>query len=558
MGRFKIYDTKSLVSILEDDKYAKCLVCEKVLKNIMGNIKRHYEQIHDTVLDATITPKKKSKRKSPTIGIGNESKPRKKSQKNTKAATTTSIIGNGTTDIDYDWINEYQLDCESRPALTIVSTPSGNKVYQQLETRKSFSSTQDSTDMSLQLSPTSSNNIIKPSISDDQRRTNTGSVNPQSSQIQIKSLNWHNNAAILNCLLTTRTPFDIPLQGLQAGSTFASTLQSWCPNTNVAIDPKTISQLLDTRIQSVRQEIKDIAAKRFIYLKLDIASIKGKNLMLVNIQFLKDFQIKIFTLSVLDLLDDLNAPVLKGQVLTALECYNININQVFSITKDYTVNVSESVRYIEEGEQVINQNIMYDYCQQMCEQFPGHVLHFVASDVIKQLNENLNQTRDSTKKLQHIMPQYNLEPIPKLDNARSWISVYDMVKSLLDARKKIENNVKLPIKLDWIFVTKFEASFKPIVDTAVRLQSNYFIMGDLYREWLACECELEELSSTNEFALFLLQALRIRKEHLFENSSFLAALYLDPRFCYMGSMHFNDKQKKMAVVSRHGKPLCIH
>ena len=529
MGRFKIYDANNLVSVLEDSKYAKCLVCEKVLKNIMGNIKRHYEQIHDTVLDATVTPKKKTKRKTPS-----ESKPRK-TNKNTKGATTS--IGNGISDVDYDWINAYQLDCMTRPALTIISTPSGNKIYQQLETRKSSTSSQP------EGADTSS--------SDQQFRASTVSASPQLNQIQIKSLDWHNNAAILNCQLTTKTPFDIPLQGLQAGSTFEATLQSWCPNTNNSIDPKTISQLLDYRIQNVRQVIKDITFKRFIYLKLDIASIKGNNLMLVNIQFLKDFQLKIFTLSVLELLDDLNAPVLKGQVLTALERYNIDINQVYSITKDYTYNIKENLSYIKEEQQQTtnNQNVTHDYCQQMSEQFPGHVLHFVACDVIKRLNENINQCRDSARKLKECMPQCNLEPIPKLDNTNNWISIYDMVKSLLGLRKKIENNAKLQVQVDWVFVSKFEVSFKPVVDTAVQLQSNQFIMGDLYREWLACECELEELASTNEIALYLLQSLRMRKSHLFENATFLAALYLDPRFCYMGSMHFNDKQKKMAIVS---------
>ena len=529
MGRFKIYDANNLVSILEDSKYAKCLVCEKVLKNIMGNIKRHYEQIHDIVLDATVTPKKKTKRKTP-----NESKPRKT---NKKAKGNTTSIGNGISDVDYDWINAYQLDCMTRPALTIISTPSGNKIYQQLETRKSSTSSQP------EGADTSS--------SDQQFRASTVSASPQLNQIQIKSLDWHNNSAILNCQVTTKTPFDIPLQGLQAGSTFEATVQSWCPNTNYAIDPKTISQLLDYRIQNVRQVIKDITFKRFIYLKLDIASIKDNNLMLVNIQFLKDFQLKIFTLSVLELLDDINAPFLKGQVLTALERYNIDINQIYSITKDYTYNVKENVGYIkeEQQQQTTNQNVMHDYCQQMSEQFSGHVFHFVACDVIKKLNENISQCRDSVRKLKQCMPQCNLEPIPKIDNTNNWISIYDMVKSILVLRKKIENNINLQVEVDWIFVSKFEASFKPAVDTAMKLQSNQFIMGDLYREWLACECELEELVSTNEIALYLLQSLRMRKSHLFENSSFLAALYLDPRFCYMGSMHFNDKQKKMAIVS---------
>lgn len=74
-------------------------------------------------------------------------------------------------------------------------------------------------------------------------------------------------------------------------------------------------------------------------------------------------------------------------------------------------------------------------------------------------------------------------------------------------------------------------------------------MGDFYREWLVCETELEDISHTNSIANLLLQALNKRKQVLVENNAFLSALYLDPRFCFRGSIYLNEDKKKSAIVS---------
>ncbi|KAI8116303.1 hypothetical protein CVS40_11608 [Lucilia cuprina] len=47
MGRAKKTIPKDLVNVDEDKDHAKCLVCDKVLQFHMGNIKRHYQQLHN-------------------------------------------------------------------------------------------------------------------------------------------------------------------------------------------------------------------------------------------------------------------------------------------------------------------------------------------------------------------------------------------------------------------------------------------------------------------------------------------------------------------------------
>lgn len=65
-----------------------------------------------------------------------------------------------------------------------------------------------------------------------------------------------------------------------------------------------------------------------------------------------------------------------------------------------------------------------------------------------------------------------------------------------------------------------------------------------------CETELEEMSSNNDIANYLIECLHNRKKKiLVQNRDFLAALYLDPRFCYRGSIFLTDEKKRVAIVS---------
>ncbi|KNC30045.1 hypothetical protein FF38_08655 [Lucilia cuprina] len=59
MGRAKKTIPKDLVNVDEDKDHAKCLVCDKVLQFHMGNIKRHYQQLHNkdfVMLDSDVLP----------------------------------------------------------------------------------------------------------------------------------------------------------------------------------------------------------------------------------------------------------------------------------------------------------------------------------------------------------------------------------------------------------------------------------------------------------------------------------------------------------------------
>ncbi|XP_023295316.2 uncharacterized protein LOC111678261 [Lucilia cuprina] len=487
MGRFKIYDPKQMVRILKDPKYANCLLCEKKLKNVMGNIKRHYEQIHDMVISA------------------NGNKKERKSQQ---------------FDVDYKPLNALKKRREEE------SPPADNLKFKQIK---------------VETKETQTNDID----SQQQIEDNTYIHN-----IRIAALDSCYNEELLKCFIETKTLLNIPLNEFREGITFQEALPAMEQNLKLKYNLQTVGEHIDQMARKFQQDISKIVDNRLLYLKLDTASKKESKVMLINIQFIKDFELKVLTLGAVELPNDTSL-YLEKKIQTTLDYYQIDSNQIISTIND-NANVKDFLHTNEIEAEQTEESYIYpltnEYCQHLCERFPGHILHFAACEIIQQLNENISQSRDSVKSLRLQMPSLNLKPLPELDNTTNWCSIYDMVKSLLNIRGLIENNIELMVEVDWTFALKFEASFRPVVNTAILLQSdNHFIMGDFYREWLMCELELEELAISNELALYLLESLRKRKENLFKNKNFLAALYLDPRFCHEKTIHFNNKQKKRAI-----------
>lgn len=51
MGRKKLFSPDKYVDLCADKSSAKCIQCDRILKTHMGNIKRHYIQVHKINID---------------------------------------------------------------------------------------------------------------------------------------------------------------------------------------------------------------------------------------------------------------------------------------------------------------------------------------------------------------------------------------------------------------------------------------------------------------------------------------------------------------------------
>lgn len=79
------------------------------------------------------------------------------------------------------------------------------------------------------------------------------------------------------------------------------------------------------------------------------------------------------------------------------------------------------------------------------------------------------------------------------------------------------------------------------------MQANHLPLSECYIQWLMVVNEIRKLDS-NPFAADLTQSLSNRLESLRTSRAFKMAIYLDPRFTYLGSKIIEHDQKDIVQV----------
>lgn len=185
----------------------------------------------------------------------------------------------------------------------------------------------------------------------------------------------------------------------------------------------------------------------------------------------------------------------------------------------------------------------------------AHTLQLAVWDVLKTQGMFLTEVRTIIKQLR-ANPFRNVFALrthrkPFLDVPTRWNSTYQMVKCLTDQKDfimdLISGNTEVEISENlWTFMEDFTTAFQPVFIMTKKIQEVNLTMSDFYLLWLICEVELKEIN--NEYSKQILSAMDKRKSNIFENSAFIAALYMDPRVNFNGSIHFNDTHRRKAEV----------
>lgn len=66
--------------------------------------------------------------------------------------------------------------------------------------------------------------------------------------------------------------------------------------------------------------------------------------------------------------------------------------------------------------------------------------------------------------------------------------------------------------------------------------------------WLDCRVQLSEILQNNDIAKPISDSFNIRSKSLLDNDALLAALYMDPRFNFAGSVFFSNEMREKAQV----------
>lgn len=180
----------------------------------------------------------------------------------------------------------------------------------------------------------------------------------------------------------------------------------------------------------------------------------------------------------------------------------------------------------------------------------AHTIQLAAHDVMKTVKDKIERVRKTVKTLRTIIKSNNLKcAMPALDNETRWNSTYTMFDSLFNIKENVVTVKKICV--DWSFVKMFLNVFKPLADCTIKMQKQEYLLGDFYRDWLLCEIEVEEQVANSILANELYVALGIRKNLLLQHDSFVAALYLDPRYNFTGSTFLTETQKQTALIIKY-------
>lgn len=79
------------------------------------------------------------------------------------------------------------------------------------------------------------------------------------------------------------------------------------------------------------------------------------------------------------------------------------------------------------------------------------------------------------------------------------------------------------------------------------MQDTHLSLSECYIQWLMVVSQLRKLDS-NSFAADLIESLTTRLQKLRTSRAFQMAIYLDPRFTYLGSKIFEQEEKDVVQV----------
>ncbi|XP_037943633.1 uncharacterized protein LOC119676467 [Teleopsis dalmanni] len=338
------------------------------------------------------------------------------------------------------------------------------------------------------------------------------------------------------------------------------------------LNSRNIIAVIKNSCIEIQQIIREHIKNKMISLEFEIATTMDNRFLVINIHYIEDFKICINTIGVimLELKQHHQAMYQKEEIIKYLQTYQIDMEQIYFSTSNNSENIPQISNIISN---VKEEQISDEFIEEKCGsaenndenihsifsmalhvgQSIAHTIQVTVYDILKNLETHLNECRDIVIQLQNTFSESNAQiQIPNLDNSQHWYSTYEMLYSLLQIRQPIETwyiQRDIIININWNFIRNFVVAFNPLITSTKKMETEQYIIGDFYRDWLCCEIELEDLFSITPYASLLHESMQKRKKVLLDNGAFLSALYLDPRFNFQNSIVLTEEQKSIAVAN---------
>lgn len=361
---------------------------------------------------------------------------------------------------------------------------------------------------------------------------------------------------------------------------FRSLLEPIFHALSLKINSQNIQPYIMTTANFFKEKIQTEIKNKLVCLKVDSASRYNRAILGINLQFLDEDIMIIRTIGMVEITTSHTAENLKLVIIEILLRYGISVGQICSFTTDNGRNMLKAVSLINEIEEVEFHEHISNNEQEMDvteEQFiltehdwnifsikcAAHTLQLCINDALKN-DDAISKISDIRKIVKELRKNFyrieftkNKKRIPVLDVVTRWSSTFNMLDSIVDQSEFIKNileihDIRLCQKFNDIlpFTRSLHRLLKPVAVATLGLQEQNLILGDLFKIWLELELEVDEYIEHDVINIKdgLLNAMNHRKANLFNNDIFLAAIYLDPRFNYLGSTFLTDEDKQKARV----------
>lgn len=330
----------------------------------------------------------------------------------------------------------------------------------------------------------------------------------------------------------------------------------------ISVDEHRVNERIHAFCQKWKREIIKELKGKLLSLKIDAVTRQGLSVLGINVQYMENKGLEIKTLAVKQLKSSHSRQYLKNSVLEVLKEYEIDVNQIFTITTDNGANTpkplndlnadlqisleEEEVEDEDEATEESNdstmeaievngdsiENQMYSILEDFSSNsitavcLGAHILHLCVRKVIERpdITMKLDQCRSKIPNL-----KIGHENKPSSDTAASWNSTFDMLQGLEEIQDRIDplSSESLSSE-DWNFATEFMETFKPIHTATIKLQSEQICVSELYAIIMDIIFQIESLPHS-EMKTLLVSALNEQKHKLFSMDLFNAAIFLDPR-----------------------------